>query len=65
LKEMPAMDVIFIQTNEPSGPYGAKSVSEIAIDRVAPTLAKTVQNATGVWFHTLPLTKEIVLQGLK
>jgi putative selenate reductase molybdopterin-binding subunit len=64
-KEMPAMDVIFIQTDEPSGPYGAKSVSEIAIDGVAPALVNAVHNATGVWFHTLPLTKERVLQGLE
>jgi putative selenate reductase molybdopterin-binding subunit len=64
-KEMPAMDVIFIQTDEPSGPYGAKSVSEIAIDGVAPALVNAVHNATGVWFHTLPLTKERLLQGLK
>ena len=27
--EMPAMDVIFVQTDEPSGPFGAKSVAEI------------------------------------
>ncbi len=33
--EMPATDVIFVQTNEPTGPFGAKSVSEIAIDGVA------------------------------
>ncbi len=62
--EMPAMDVIFIQTDEPSGPFGAKSVSEIAIDGVAPALVNAVHNATGVWFHTLPLTKERIIRGL-
>jgi len=62
--EMPAMDVIFIQTDEPSGPFGAKSVSEIAIDGVAPALVNAVHNATGVWFHTLPLTKERVIDSL-
>jgi len=63
--ELPPMDVIFIQTNEPSGPFGAKSVSEISIDGVAPALINAVHNATGVWFHDLPLTKTKLLNGLK
>jgi hypothetical protein len=41
--EMPATDVIFVQTNEPSGPFGAKSVSEISIDGVAPAIASATQ----------------------
>lgn len=63
--EMPPMDVIFIQTDEPSGPFGAKSVSEIAIDGVAPALVNAVHNATGIWFHQLPLTPEFVWNALK
>jgi len=63
--DLPPMDVIFIQTDEPSGPYGAKSVSEIAIDGVAPALVNAVHNATGIWFHDLPLTPDKVLKGLK
>ncbi|MDO9121087.1 MAG: molybdopterin-dependent oxidoreductase, partial [Anaerolineaceae bacterium] len=63
--EMPIMDVIFVQTDEPSGPYGAKSVSEIAIDGVAPAVANALHNATGVWIRELPLTPERVLKGLK
>ena len=62
--KMPALDVIFIQTDEPSGPYGAKSVSEISIDGAAPAIVSAIHNATGVWFHDLPLTKEKVLAGL-
>jgi putative selenate reductase molybdopterin-binding subunit len=63
--EMPIMDVIFVQTDEPSGPFGAKSVSEIAIDGVAPAVANALHNATGVWIRELPLTPERVLKGLK
>lgn len=63
--EMPPLDVIFIQTDEPSGPFGAKSVSEIAIDGAAPAIVNAVHNATGVWLHDLPLTKETVLKALK
>lgn len=65
IKDLPPMDVIFIQTEEPSGPFGAKSVSEIAIDGAAPAIVSAVHDATGVWLHDLPLTKEKVLNALK
>lgn len=63
-KEMPATDVIFVQTNEPSGPFGAKSVAEISIDGVAPALASAIHDATGKWMRTLPYTPKRVMQAL-
>ncbi len=59
------MDVIFVQTDEPSGPFGAKSVSEISTDGVAPAIASAVHDATGVWLRELPYTAERVQQALK
>jgi putative selenate reductase molybdopterin-binding subunit len=64
-QEMPLLDVIFVQTNEPSGPFGAKSVAEISTDGVAPAVASAVHDATGVWVHELPYTPQRVLQGLQ
>jgi len=63
--EMPPMDVIFVQTDEPTGPYGAKSVAEIAIDGVAPAIISAVHDAVGIWFHKLPLTQETLAAALK
>jgi putative selenate reductase molybdopterin-binding subunit len=63
--KMPAMDVIFIQTDEPSGPFGAKSVAEISIDGVAPAIASAVHNATGVWMRELPYTPKRVKTALE
>ena len=54
--KMPALDVIFVQTDEPSGPFGAKSVAEISIDGVAPAMASAIYNATGVWMREVPYT---------
>lgn len=62
--EMPVMDVIFVQTDEPSGPYGVKSVAEISIDGVAPAMASAIHNATGVWLRHLPYTKEKVKKAI-
>jgi putative selenate reductase molybdopterin-binding subunit len=63
--EMPITDVIFVQTDEPTGPFGAKSVAEVAIDGVAPAFVNAVHNACGVWFHELPLTPERIWNALK
>ncbi|MBN1451577.1 MAG: molybdopterin-dependent oxidoreductase [Anaerolineales bacterium] len=63
--EMPATDVIFVQTNEPSGPFGAKSVAEISIDGVAPAIASAIYDATGVWMRELPYTPERVRAALQ
>ena len=54
------MDVIFVQTDEPSGPYGAKSIAEISVDGVAPAIVNAMHNATGIWFRDLPITPEKV-----
>ena len=64
-KNAPVLDVIFVQTNEPSGPFGAKSVSELSIDGVAPSIASAIFNATGVWMRNLPYTPEKVMMALK
>jgi len=63
--ELPPMDVIFVQTDEPSGPFGAKSVSEIAIDGVAPALVSAIHDAAGVWVRELPATPERVLKAIR
>lgn len=63
--EMPVMDVIFVETDEPSGPYGVKSVAEIAIDGVAPAMSAAIHNAIGTWLRDLPYTKDKVKAALK
>jgi putative selenate reductase molybdopterin-binding subunit len=62
--DMPSVDVIFVQTDEPNGPFGAKSVAEISIDGVAPAIASAIHNATGIWMRELPYTPARVLSSL-
>jgi putative selenate reductase molybdopterin-binding subunit len=64
-KDMPAMDVIFVQTDDPNGPFGAKSVAEISIDGVAPAIASALHDALGVWMRELPYTPEKVIKAIK
>jgi putative selenate reductase molybdopterin-binding subunit len=63
--EMPELEVILVQTIEPSGPFGAKAVAEIPKDGVAPALASAVFNATGVRLRRIPLTPERVWMALQ
>ncbi len=63
--EMPELQTIFVQTYEPSHPFGLKAVAEIPMDGVAPAVANAVYDACGVWLNEIPLTPERVWQALK
>jgi putative selenate reductase molybdopterin-binding subunit len=62
--EMPQLDVIFVETYEPSGPFGAKAVAEIPKDGVAPALSSAIFDATGVRIREIPFTPERVWRAL-
>ena len=61
---VPAIHSIFIESDEPGGPYGAKSMGEAVLNPVAPVIANAVYNATGVRFNSLPLSPERVFTKL-
>ena len=63
--EMPEIETIFVQTDEPTGPYGAKSVAELSIDGIAPAIADAIHDATGVWLREVPFTPERVWRALR
>ena len=63
--EMPEIDVIFVQSQEPTGPFGAKSVAELPIDGVAPAIADAIHDAIGVWLREVPFTPERVWRALR
>lgn len=62
--DTPPMEVFLVQTMEDSGPFGAKSVGEIAIDGVAPAVRNAILDATGVTVNELPLVPERVWRAL-
>jgi CO/xanthine dehydrogenase Mo-binding subunit len=55
---MPRLKVAFADSYEPTGPYGAKGVGEIALDAIPGIVANAVVDATGARIHTLPITAE-------
>ncbi len=61
-KDMPELVVRFAESNEPTGPYGAKAVAEIPINAPAPAVANAVYNAVGARIKHLPIRPEEVLK---
>ena len=53
-----------VDVNDPWGPFGAKSVSEIACNGAAPAIASAIHNAVGVWMRTWPFSPEKILRAL-
>ncbi|MCL2767737.1 MAG: molybdopterin-dependent oxidoreductase [Synergistaceae bacterium] len=65
IPDVPEMQVIIVPSYEPSGPYGAKSVSEVAINGPAPAIANAIFDAIGVRLYDLPFTPEKVWKAIK
>ena len=63
--DLPELDISFVETRDPAGPYGAKGIGESPLIPVAPAIANAVYNATGVRITELPLTPERVLMKLR
>ena len=63
--EMPrSIESVFIESDEPTGPFGAKSLSEPCVIVPAPAIANAIWNAIGVRVRDLPITPEKILAGL-
>jgi len=63
--EHPPMQSILVETHEPSGPYGAKSIAELPTNGVAPALGNAVRDAIDVRIHELPITAEKIRSALE
>lgn len=63
--EMPELETIFVETMEPSHPFGVKAVAEIPLDGVAPAVGNAVLDAAGVDIDDNPTTPEKVWKALR
>jgi CO/xanthine dehydrogenase FAD-binding subunit len=61
---LPKMHVIFADSYEPSGPYGAKGLGEIGLDAIPAAIANAIADAVGVRITELPITAEKVHRAL-
>jgi 4-hydroxybenzoyl-CoA reductase alpha subunit len=62
--DMPKIQTIIVETDDPTGPFGAKGVGEMGTNAVAAAVANAVYDAVGVRITSLPITGEKVLRAL-
>ena len=63
--DVPELDTIIIETNEPAGPFGAKEVGEGCIIPILPAIINAINDACGAVIMDLPVTSEKILMALK
>jgi putative selenate reductase molybdopterin-binding subunit len=63
--EMPELETIFVETFEPSHPFGVKAVAEIPMDGVAPAVGNAILDAIGVNVDVNPVTPERLWRAIK
>ncbi|MGD0612347.1 MAG: molybdopterin cofactor-binding domain-containing protein [Anaerolineales bacterium] len=61
--EMPEMTTLFVETYEPTHPFGVKAVAEIPMDGVAPAVGNAILDAIGANIDRNPATPERVWQA--
>ncbi|MBS3907248.1 MAG: xanthine dehydrogenase family protein molybdopterin-binding subunit [Syntrophaceae bacterium] len=63
--DVPNIEAVVIETDDPSGPFGAKGIGEPGLVPTAPAIANAIYDAVGVRIKELPITPEKVLAALK
>lgn len=64
-RDIPEIKTFLVETFDPSGPLGAKSVAEVNINGPIPAIGNAIYNALGIRLHSSPYTPEKILRELK
>ncbi|MFM7246224.1 MAG: xanthine dehydrogenase family protein molybdopterin-binding subunit [Actinomycetota bacterium] len=65
MEELPELECIIIENPSADGPFGAKSIGEMANNAQPPAIATAIHDAVGVWVTEMPITPEKVLRALR
>jgi len=65
IMDTPNIGAAFVETYEPTGPFGVKSLGEPPVISPAPAIRNAVLDATGVAFNRLPMNPQRVFEGFK
>jgi len=63
--DIPKLKNIILNSYEDTGPFGAKSIGEVAVNGPAPVISNAIFNATGIRLYDTPFTSEKVFFHLK
>lgn len=59
------VETVLVEVPDPRGPWGARGMAEMPLVPYAAAVVAALHDATGVWFHRIPLTPSRVLAGLR
>ncbi|MGH7772727.1 MAG: xanthine dehydrogenase family protein molybdopterin-binding subunit [Candidatus Binatia bacterium] len=62
--EIPEIETILVETNDPEGPFGAKEAGQGPLLPVIPAVSNAVYDAVGVRIHEIPITPDKILRAL-
>jgi CO/xanthine dehydrogenase Mo-binding subunit len=62
--DIPTITTYLVEDPEPLGPYGSKSVGELAVIATAPAILHAIYQATGVRLRCLPATPDLLRKAM-
>ena len=62
--DVPEIETILVESDDPEGPYGAKEAGQGPLLPVPPAVASALHDALGIWIHEVPITPDKVLTAL-
>jgi len=63
--DLPPMRIVLVDSYEPTGPMGAKSIAEIGINAPIPLIANALHDAVGIRLTQTPFTPERVWRAMR
>ena len=63
--DTPELTALFVETDDPSGPFGNKALGEPPAIPVAPAIRNALLHATGVAVDTLPLNPQKLVEAFQ
>ncbi len=64
-EDTPEYDLILIEDPEPTGPFGAKGISEVATVPITPAILNAIYSAVGVRINRIPATPDVILEAIR
>jgi CO/xanthine dehydrogenase Mo-binding subunit/aerobic-type carbon monoxide dehydrogenase small subunit (CoxS/CutS family) len=65
IQQTPNYNILLIEDPEPSGPYGAKGISEVGTVPMTGAIINAIADAVGVYITSLPATPRAILDALR
>lgn len=63
--DAPEMEVIFLETDDATGPYGARGLGEHGIVAIPPAIAGALADAIGEQFREIPITPDTIYDAIE